>query len=533
MTHVVGHKNPDTDCTVSAVAYAALDPDEYAPFRAGELNDETLELFSLTSVDIPPLLTTLRLTAQDMAKQVMAMKDDATFLEISKLLEKQKIVPILTDEGRLQGIVAEKDLFKVIQRELFDEDITIELDPDVMMKTIPGRFLTEPGVIKGTPLILASSTSTVLERMSSNNVAIMGDRWDLLPFIIERQVRALILTMGLSPSADDLEKLSQSGVVVYSSTLHTFNTVRLLFMALPAKQTMNPNPIVVSPQDGLQYLRRLSNIYRHRYFPVVEEDGSFHGLLELADLASPPRKKVVLVDHNEAGQAVDGLEEAQILAIIDHHRVGNVTTDEPIKIVIEAVGSTSTLVAREYIRQEKSPSHDVATLLLGGIVSDTLNLQSVTTTPLDVDIAQYLEGKSLMGRDEIASHLFQARVQAILKDPAALTKDFKLFTFGKLRVGISQIEIPEGFSLAQSMRAPIEAVMKEKLEREHLDLALFMLTDITRKGTLLFAFGDKQLAQTVWARPFKDGYEFLPQVVSRKKQIVPLLEEILGSSSGS
>jgi len=288
-----------------------------------------------------------------------------------------------------------------------------------------------------------------------------------------------------------------------------------MFMAFTVKEAMNVNPVTVSPQDGLDFLRRLSNLHRHRYFPVVEEDGSFRGLLELADLASPPRKKVLLVDHNEPGQAVDGLQEAQVVGIIDHHRLGAFTTDEPVKIIIEPVGSTSTLVAREYVRQDTHMTRQVATLLLGGLVSDTLNLQSVTTTPLDVDIAQFF---------------FHARVQAVLRDPSALTKDFKLFTFGKVRVGIAQIEIPGGSSLAPVMRDAIEKVMTEKLEKERLDLALFMLTDITQKGTLLFAFGQRHIAQMVWAKPFKDGTEYLPSVVSRKKQIVPLLEQILGGN---
>jgi len=136
---------------------------------------------------------------------------------------------------------------------------------------------------------------------------------------------------------------------------------------------------------------------------------------ELADLASPPRKKVLLVDHNEPGQAVDGLQEAQVMGIIDHHRLGAFTTDEPVKIIIEPVGSTSTLVAREYVRQDTHMTRQVATLLLGGLVSDTLNLQSVTTTPLDVDIAQFLEERSFLPRDELASRLFHARVQAVLR----------------------------------------------------------------------------------------------------------------------
>ncbi|WP_245533115.1 putative manganese-dependent inorganic diphosphatase [Coprothermobacter platensis] len=528
MVYVVGHKNPDTDSIVSAVGYAALQPDEYVPFRAGEPNDETVALFSLANHDLPPVLNSLHLTAEDMAKQVSVLEEDATFLNVAKRLEKQKVVPILKD-GKLQGIVTEKDIFRVIQEELFNENIILSLQPDVLQKTVPGTFLSTPGVIKGKPLILASSADTVSQRISADHIVIMGDRWDLLPLIIERKVGGLVFTMGITPPEKELHKLLDAGIIVYSSSLHTYNTVRLLFMALSAKEAMNNSPVSVSPQDGLQYLRRLSNLYRHRYFPIVEEDGSFKGLLELADLASPPRKRVVLVDHNEHGQAVDGVEEAEVVAIIDHHRVASFTTDEPIKIIVEPVGSTSTLVAREYLRSEKMPAHDVSTLLLGGIISDTLNLQSVTTTPLDVDVAQYLEDRSVVSREELAGQLFQARIQAILKDPSTLTKDFKLFTFGSVRVGIAQIEVPEGMSLVQSMRSYIDHVMEEKVHQENLDLGLFMLTDITRKGTLLFAFGDRQIAQTVWARPFKDGFEYLPQVVSRKKQIVPILQKNLGT----
>ena len=529
MVHVVGHKNPDTDSVVSAVGYAALKPGEYVAFRAGEPNDETLELFQLANTEMPPLLSSLRLTAADLSKHLTSVDESTTFLEASKLLEKQKVIPILKS-NKLLGIVTEKDLFRVIQRELFEEEVTVRLEPEVLLKTIPGRFLTTPHALEGIPLVLASSSETAGDRVRSNNVVIMGDRWDLLPVLIKRHVRGVIFTMGLSPSQKDLNQLADAGIVVFSSSLHTYNTIRLMFMAFTVKEAMNVNPVTVSPQDGLDFLRRLSNLHRHRYFPVVEEDGSFHGLVELADLASPPRKKVVLVDHNEPAQAVDGLQEAQVVAIIDHHRLGAFTTEEPVRIIIEPVGSTSTLVAREYVRQEVQMGHHVATLLLGGLVSDTLNLQSVTTTPLDVDISQYLEERSFLSRDELASRLFQARVQAILRDPSALTKDFKLFTFGKVRVGIAQIEIPEGSSLAPTMRDAIEKVMTEKLEREGLDLALFMLTDITKKGTLLFAFGQRHLAQMVWGKPFKDGTEYLPSVVSRKKQIVPLLEQILGGS---
>ncbi len=529
MVYVVGHKNPDTDSVVSAVGYAALKPEEYVAFRAGEPNDETLEVFQLAGTDVPPLLSSLRLTALDMSKQLTSLDEKATFLEASKLLEKQKVIPVLKSD-KLLGIVTEKDLFRVIQKELFEEEVTVRLEPEVLIKTIPGRFLTPPRVIEGVPLVLASSTETAGNRVRSNNVVIMGDRWDLLPVLLKRRVRAVIFTMGLSPSENDLEQLTNAGIVVFSSSLHTYNTIRLMFMAFTVKEAMNVNPVTVSPQDGLDFLRRLSNLHRHRYFPVVEEDGSFRGLLELADLASPPRKKVFLVDHNELGQAVDGLQEAQVMGIIDHHRLGAFTTDEPVKIIIEPVGSTSTLVAREYLRQNVHMTRQVATLLLGGLVSDTLNLQSVTTTPLDVDIAQFLEERSFLPRDELASRLFHARVQAVLRDPSALTKDFKLFTFGKVRVGIAQIEIPGGSSLAPVMRDAIEKVMTEKLEKERLDLALFMLTDITEKGTLLFAFGQRHIAQMVWAKPFKDGTEYLPSVVSRKKQIVPLLEQILGGN---
>jgi len=196
MVYVVGHKNPDTDSVVSAVGYAALKPEEYVAFRAGEPNDETLEVFQLAGTDVPPLLSSLRLTALDMSKQLTSLDEKATFLEASKLLEKQKVIPVLKSD-KLLGIVTEKDLFRVIQKELFEEEVTVRLEPEVLIKTIPGRFLTPPRVIEGVPLVLASSTETAGNRVRSNNVVIMGDRWDLLPVLLKRRVRAVIFTMGL------------------------------------------------------------------------------------------------------------------------------------------------------------------------------------------------------------------------------------------------------------------------------------------------------------------------------------------------
>jgi len=184
--------------------------------------------------------------------------------------------------------------------------------------------------------VLASSTETAGNRVRSNNVVIMGDRWDLLPVLLKRRVRAVIFTMGLSPSENDLEQLTNAGIVVFSSSLHTYNTIRLMFMAFTVKEAMNVNPVTVSPQDGLDFLRRLSNLHRHRYFPVVEEDGSFRGLLELADLASPRAKGVPSGSQRTwtscrwfAGSTGNG-----------HHRsppLGAFTTDEPVKIIIEPV----------------------------------------------------------------------------------------------------------------------------------------------------------------------------------------------------
>ncbi|NPV88323.1 putative manganese-dependent inorganic diphosphatase [Coprothermobacteraceae bacterium] len=527
MIHVVGHRNPDTDSIVSAVAYAYFKGDEYAPFRAGEANDESKALFELADTPLPPRLSTVRLTASDLMKAVKCTSLNEPLAAVLPLIEEQKIVPVLQGT-KLAGILTEKDLLRVLQRELFTDDVSVRIRPDILERTLPGRFLTTPKELSGRPLVAASADEVVRERLGPETLVIMGNRWELIPALVEKGVRGVIFTMNLVPPSESLALLESAGICAYSSALHTFNTIRLLFIASPISEVYNSTVVAFAPSDGLSYLQRVTALHKHRMYPVVDEDGTFMGMVETSELANPPRKKVVLVDHNELNQGVDGLEEAQIVAIVDHHRLGGLVTHEPVELHMEPVGSTSTLVTKEFVKSGKKIPSNIALILLGGIISDTLNLNSVTTAPADVEMASLLEQRSPLGREELARRLFEVRVRSVRDNPDKLLNDFKIFKFGDTRVGIAQLEVPEASSLLRVLREAVTVAMERRVDEEKLDLGLFMLTDVTKRCTVLLAFGNTDLARVAWALPFRDGYELLPGVVSRKKQVVPVLQKAFG-----
>ena len=549
-TFVIGHRNPDTDAICSAIGYAAFlratrDPNAQAAC-CGELTVRTAWVLQQAGLPAPRLLMDVRPTAATICRRdVFTAAADETFLSVyRKMLEhKVRALPVVDAENKLLGIPTIQDLAQLFlppddahPQNAANREVRTSLKN--ITAALGGQMLgasLKADVFEDILLVVAASSLETTEnrarQFSPGQLAIVtGDRPDIHDLAIELGVRCLIITGGFQPSAELRARAVDHSVAIIVSPHDTASTSQLIRFSRPIGEALTASFQSFTTRTPLAELKHEVQHSHQSLFPVVdEESGVLAGVFSKSDLVDVPRTKLVLVDHNEFAQAVTGADEAEILEVIDHHRLsGNLRTKEPIRFINEPVGSTSTIVALMFRMRGMSPDRATAICLSAGLVSDTLHLTSPTTTNTDREILEWLSQISGVDMTEFVRDFFAAG--SMLKDCVAanaIESDRKEFEENGWRLSISQIEelgLGEFWKREEDLHAALDAVCQAK----NLHFACLMVTDITDHNSVLLVAGNQRVADAIEYPQLRKHLFEMRGVVSRKKQLFPYLSRIVG-----
>ena len=531
-----GHRKPDSDSICSAIGYAHLKQamgQNVVPARAGKINAETKFALEHFKVEQPLLLTDLYPRVKDITMDCkIVVKQHDTLRHLGEVMRAHdlKSVPVTDSKGLLVGIVTVSDLAKRYFQELGMQnladmrvryrDIIAATDSKVLVSGEEGEF------IRGNVRIAAGSINMIKNVINEDDIVLVGDRHDeTMIDIVNQGISCLIITGSGRVSADVIEAAEKRNIFVLSTPYDTYTVARLINQCVPIRRIMHADPVTFKPLDMLSDIKGTMEDTNYRNYPVIE-NGRLVGVISRDNLMVPEREKVILVDHNERGQAVEGIEEAKVVEIIDHHRLGGIQTSEPIYTHAEPVGCTATIVANMHWQNDVEIPASIAGLLLSAIISDTVLFKSPTCTAYDRKTAERLA--------EIAGVDIQAYGMEMLKagsgigdmTPAEIAKnDLKEFQIGDYRIIVSQISVMDTKEVLDLEPQLIDAMTKI-CEKEGFDMSLVMVTDILEEATyLLYAGSPKTLIGEAFKKDASGTHVYLPGVMSRKKQIIPPLSE--------
>ena len=541
IVYVSGHKNPDTDSICSAIAYSyllnATNKYNAVPVRLGEVNRETEYVLKRFGVEHPVLLKTVKQKVEDLNyDKVTVFSKDLTLKTAWFLLKQQnlKSAPILDEHGQLLGLLSTSNIIEGYMDQWDSEVLKKAKTPvENVIDTLEANviYLNESlKVVEGDIHIAAMSGSEAKKRIHENDVVIVGgDRSDDLEELISVKPSLIILTGSLTSNEHVVNKCKEQGISIVSTPFNTYQTSQQIVQAVPVEYVMIKGDIkTFSTDDTLDYMKEVMSETRYRGYPVIDLNNRCVGSISRFALLKGLRKKVVLVDHNERGQSIPGIEEADILEIVDHHRVADIQTVGPLLFRGEPLGSTATIVTRMFEEQDvEMPSH-IAGLLLGAVVSDTLLFKSPTCTPVDTKIAKKLAEIAGVDIQEFAMEMFKAGTSLVGKTVDEIfNQDFKKFSFDNLQVGVAQVNSMdiEGFL---PYKKDMLDYMNKFAEDNNLEFTLLLLTDIINANSEIFVGGPRpELVEKAFNVQLTDRQGTLEGVISRKKQVVPAITAVM------
>ena len=539
--YVSGHKNPDTDSICSAIAYSyllnATNKYNAVPVRLGEVNRETEYVLKRFGVEHPVLLKTVKQKVEDLNyDKVTVFSKDLTLKTAWFLLKQQnlKSAPILDEHGQLLGLLSTSNIIEGYMDQWDSEVLKKAKTPvENVIDTLEANviYLNEAlKVINGDIHIAAMSGNEAKKRIHENDVVIVGgDRSDDLEELISVKPSLIILTGSLTSNEHVVNKCKEQGISIVSTPFNTYQTSQQIVQAVPVEYVMIKGDIkTFSTDDTLDYMKEVMSETRYRGYPVIDLNNRCVGSISRFALLKGLRKKVILVDHNERGQSIPGIEEADILEIVDHHRVADIQTVGPLLFRGEPLGSTATIVTRMFEEQDvEMPSH-IAGLLLGAVVSDTLLFKSPTCTPVDTKIAKKLAQIAGVDIQEFAMEMFKAGTSLVGKTVDEIfNQDFKKFSFDNLQVGVAQVNSMdiEGFL---PYKKDMLDYMNKFAEDNNLEFTLLLLTDIINANSEIFVGGPRlELVEKAFNVQLTDRQGTLEGVISRKKQVVPAITAVM------
>lgn len=538
--YVIGHKNPDTDSICSAIAYADLRQkvtgQVHEAKRAGHVNDETAYVLDRFGVEAPKLLTDVRLQVRDLdIHEMPGLKPNASIRDTWERMrqEQAKTLPIVKDD-ELVGVVSTGDIAKSYM-DVYDSEILSKAKTQYrnIIKTLDGTMITgnEHGYfMRGKVAIGASSPNLMEEFIEKDDLVILGDREEAQACAVNIDASCMVICKDAEVSPKLIQKAKEQSIVIIQTPYDTFTTARLINQSIPVKFYMTSGPLTMfRMNDYVDDIKDIMAKKRFRDFPILDRHGRFKGFISRRRFLGASKKKVILVDHNERSQAVDGIEEAEIIEIIDHHRLGDIETVSPITFRNQPVGCTATIINQMYEENEIEVPREIAGLLCGAIISDTLLFRSPTCTPLDERTAKKLAKISDIDLEQMAQEMFNAGSNLKGKSAEDICfQDFKQFTVNDTIFGVGQIT-----SMSKEELAAIRDMMTEHLpkvlEAHNLNMIYFMLTDILAESTELLCVGTgaRGIALSAFDLPDNAKSLILKGVVSRKKQLIPVLVETM------
>jgi manganese-dependent inorganic pyrophosphatase len=534
--YVIGHKNSDLDSVASAYAYARLlqlqGEEQAIAARNGELKPEVRFVLERYEVEAPEALEDVYLQVRDvMRRGVISAYLDQPLLEAGQLLQEhnRRSMPVVDAENRVHGIIATEDFAKLFFNDLDPQSVNrVPLQMDNLVRALKGRVLVEGRRKLGNRVLVgAMQAETMIDYVEQGCLVVLGDREDAQMAAMENGAAALVITGDLLVSERTLAAAKKYGVLVISTAHHTFTAVRLINLSISVQHIMNRGFDFCHPEDQMSEVQAV--LARRRSLPVVNNDGKLVGYLSRTDLINARPKRIILVDHNEQSQAVDGIEEAELLGIIDHHRIADVHTNKPIMFRADPVGCTGTIIAGLYHEAGIAIPREVAGLLLAGLLYDTLILRSPTCTPRDEQVAVELAGISGEVIEQYGQEVFAAAAANLSERTARelLTADFKEFAVRDTKFAIGTVETASPIAIEKRSPELLQTMRQLAHERGYTSF-LFMIVDIINMRThLLISGGERAVAEVLGAPLEQDGHSVVVEnLVSRKKQLVPLLSRI-------
>ena len=535
--YVVGHKNPDTDSICSAIAYAALkqqiaaeDENNYFPMRAGMLNEETQYVLKRFGVEEPRILANVHLRVQDVDVNRMSGISSHTSIKDAWAMMKERNVYTLavTNEEQLEGVITTSDI-ATSYMDVYDSRILAEARTQYqnIANTLDGEIVngnSHAYFVKGKVTVAASSPEMMETYIEKDDLVILGNRYESQLCAVELDASCLVICQGAQVSKTILKLAQERNIVIITTPHDTFTVSRLINQSIPVRHFMEKDGLTIfNTTDYVENIKDVMAKKRARDFAVVDKEGKFYGFISSRRLMDARNRRVIMVDHNEKTQAVDGIEEAEILEIIDHHRLGSLETVGPVYFRNQPVGCTATIIYDMYKENGVVPDKTIAGLLCSAIISDTLLFRSPTCTWLDRAAGEELSKIAGLDMEELAQNMFQAGSNLKGKTAEEICfQDFKDFTVSDVKFGVGQVNSMNAEEL-QEIKESVRPYLEQVANAERLDMVFFMLTNIVDEVTELLCYGKGAKEQVLEAFDLPADTEdiLLEGVVSRKKQLIP------------
>ena len=535
---VIGHRNPDTDSICSAIAYAELKNKTSdlvcEARRAGKMNQETEFVLKKFGVTPPRMCTDVNPKIRDVDyRQVPGIPGSTSLRKAWEIMRDQKIdtLPVTSEDDELQGVITVKDI-ATANMDLFDTGILAKSRTSYrnILETLGATMVvgSEDAECTTGHIRIGTATPEMLESsMEKGDIVILTNRYESQLCAIEKEASLIIICNGAKVGRTIQHIAAETGVAIMSAPCDTYAAAKLISQCAPISYYMTRNDIMkftlVTPVADVT---RVMAKVRHRYFPILDADGKYCGMVSRRNIINLRKRRIILVDHNEATQAVEGFDQAEILEIIDHHRIGSLETSGPVYFRNQPVGCTATIVTQMYDENGVTIPQKIAGLLLAAILSDTLVFRSPTCTPIDVNAANRLAKIAGVDINEFANEMFEAGEKLDGKTAEEVfLQDFKVFMCGDIRFGVAQ-----GSYMTRKNLTAAEALLKPYLEearnKQNVEDIYMLLTDVPKEESVVICNGRYAagvLTDGFEIQPGADGSWTLPGVVSRKKQFIPAL----------
>ena len=531
--YITGHRNPDTDSIVSAMAYAALKnalgQRQYEAARLGQISDETQTVLDRFGFQPPKLLNNVRTQVRDLDYDTPAtLSAAATISRAWRTMQKDKIsaIPVANEDGTLFGMLSAGDVANYDMSSVRNPKVG-EIPVYNLLSVLEGKILNQGGemrdVISGEVTIALPASRENLVFSDPGSIVVCGDQPDMIRRALEIGVSCIIVCQA---EVDPELLAMQTDTCIISTAYDAYRAVRLIYHAMPISSICKNKDLVCFHLDD--YIDDVQNTVlesRFRAYPILDEEERVVGTLSRYHLLRPRRKQVILMDHNEKAQSVPGLDQAEILEIIDHHRLADIQTSQPIRVRNEPVGSTATIIAGMYQEHGVMPSANMAGLLAAAILADTVMFKSPTCTKRDIAMAERMARIGGVNVKELGRQLFSTAGGKSVEE--LVSSDFKEFHIGEQNLGVGQVTCLDSMEMLERKDEFLD-VMRRLQEEHHYNMVILMLTDVLLEGTQLLYVGSDEAIRNAFSAEPKDNALFLPGVMSRKKQVIPMLSALWG-----
>lgn len=543
--YVIGHKNPDTDSICSAIAYAYLknqiDDREYVAKRAGQVNEETQFVLDYFNIEIPGYVNDIGTQVKDIEiRETKGVSRKISLKRAWNLMKELNVVTLpITNHGRLEGVITTEDIAEAYM-DVRDSKIlsTAHTAYSNIVDTVDGTMICgniEAYYTEGKVLIAAANPDLMENYIEEGDLVILGNRYESQLCAIEMNAGCIVVCEGANVSMTIRKMAEEHNCTVISSPHDTYTVARLINQSMSISYFMSrENLITFRTDDFTEDIKSVMGKKRYRDFPVEDKKGKYVGMISRRNLLNADKKKIILVDHNERSQAVDGLENAEILEIIDHHRIGSLETVSPVFFRNQPLGCTATIIYQLFMEAGVNVPADMAGLLCAAILSDTLMFRSPTCTAIDKMVAEKLAKIANINIEKFSTDMFKAGSNLKSKSPEEIFyQDFKKFTIGDMNIGVGQINSLNADELAD-IKEKLSTYLSKAYKEHGLNIIYFMFTNIISESTEVIFVGNDadSIIEEAFNTKIENNSVILKGVVSRKKQFIPaLLETINGGNA--